>query len=159
MSLTRSRLALLIPAVMLAAPAGAETLKVLAIRSAAPFIYEKDGRTMGIDYEMLDYFAKSRDATLQVTWAESFPGDAFALGKGRGGHRRRNHHHHSRARAPDGLQRPLFSRAGHAGGADERRHQIPHRISWASEWVPKPARLRRTRSRRFPGSSSSPTAR
>ncbi len=73
MSLNRSRLAILITTLALAAPAGAETLKVLALKSS-PFFYEKEGRTTGIDYEMLDYFAKSRNATLQIEWADSFAG-------------------------------------------------------------------------------------
>jgi polar amino acid transport system substrate-binding protein len=71
MSLTRSRLAVLFSTLALTAPASAETLKVLAIHTE-PFFYEKDGRMTGIDYEMLDYFAKSRGATLQVEWADSF---------------------------------------------------------------------------------------
>jgi len=81
MSLTRSHLAILISTVALATPAGAETLKVLALHSA-PFFYEKDGQKTGIDYEMLDYFAKSRDATLQVEWADSFAGMLSRVEKG-----------------------------------------------------------------------------
>jgi polar amino acid transport system substrate-binding protein len=81
MSLTRTRLAVLISTVALAAPAGAETLRVLALKSS-PFFYEKDGRTTGIDYEMLDYFAKSRGATLQIEWADSFAGMLQRVEKG-----------------------------------------------------------------------------
>jgi polar amino acid transport system substrate-binding protein len=81
MNLTRSRLAVLISTVALAAPAGAETLKVLVLRSA-PFCYEKEGRITGIDCEMLDYFAKSRDATLQIEWADSFAGMLARVEKG-----------------------------------------------------------------------------
>jgi polar amino acid transport system substrate-binding protein len=81
MSLTRTRLAVLISTVALAAPAGAETLRVLALKSS-PFFYEKDGKTTGIDYEMLDYFAKSRGATLQIEWADSFAGMLQRVEKG-----------------------------------------------------------------------------
>lgn len=81
MSLTRSCLAVLLSTLALAAPAGAETLKVLAI-DTEPFFYEKDGRITGIDYEMLDYFAKSRGATLQVEWADSFSGMLSRIEKG-----------------------------------------------------------------------------
>jgi polar amino acid transport system substrate-binding protein len=81
MSLTRTRLAVLISTVALAAPAGAETLRVLALKSS-PFFYEKEGKTTGIDYEMLDYFAKSRGATLQIEWADSFAGMLQRVEKG-----------------------------------------------------------------------------
>ncbi len=81
MSLTRSRLAILISTVALAAPAGAETLRVLALQTE-PFFYQKDGRKTGIDCEMLDYFAKSRGATLQVEWADSFAGMLSRVEKG-----------------------------------------------------------------------------
>jgi polar amino acid transport system substrate-binding protein len=81
MSLSRRYLSVLLSTLALAAPAGAETLKVLAIRTT-PFFYEKNGRTTGIDYEMLDYFAKSRNATLQVTWADSFSDMLSRIEKG-----------------------------------------------------------------------------
>ena len=51
----------------------AETLRVLALDSE-PFFYQKDGKLAGIEYDILDYFAKSRGATLQVEWVESFAG-------------------------------------------------------------------------------------
>jgi len=73
MSLTQSRLAIAIAITVLAAPATAQTLRVLALESS-PFFYEKNGRKTGIDFEMLDYFAKSRSATLEVEWADSFSG-------------------------------------------------------------------------------------
>ena len=81
MNRTRFRLAVVISTVALAATAGAETLRVLALKSS-PFFYEKDGRTTGIDYEMLDYFAKSRGATLQIEWADSFSGMLERVEKG-----------------------------------------------------------------------------
>ncbi|MGH9325028.1 MAG: transporter substrate-binding domain-containing protein [Vicinamibacteria bacterium] len=66
-----SRLAVLFASIAFAAPAGAETLRVLALDSA-PFFYEKNGRMAGIEYDILDYFAKSRNATLEVEFASSF---------------------------------------------------------------------------------------
>jgi ABC-type amino acid transport substrate-binding protein len=42
------------------------------------FFYEKDGKPAGIEYDILDYFAKSQNRTLQVQWADSFA-DLFDL--------------------------------------------------------------------------------
>jgi ABC-type amino acid transport substrate-binding protein len=66
-----SRLAAFVCLLALAAPATAETMKVLALRSE-PFFYEKDGRPAGIEYDILEYFAKSRNATLDVEFVDSF---------------------------------------------------------------------------------------
>lgn len=64
------------------APArAAETLRVLALDSE-PFFYQKDGNLAGIEYDILDYFAKSRGATLQVEWVESFAGILERVEKG-----------------------------------------------------------------------------
>jgi ABC-type amino acid transport substrate-binding protein len=54
-----------------ALPAGAEPLRVVAINTDF-FFYEKDGKTTGIEYDILEYFAKSRNMTLEVHWADSF---------------------------------------------------------------------------------------
>ena len=66
-----SRLAALVSLLALCAPASAETLKVLALRSE-PFYYEKDGRPAGIEHDILEYFAKSRNATLDIEFVDSF---------------------------------------------------------------------------------------
>jgi polar amino acid transport system substrate-binding protein len=59
----------------------AETIHVLALDSE-PFFYQKDGELAGIEYDILDYFAKSRGATLQVEWVESFAGILERVEKG-----------------------------------------------------------------------------
>jgi polar amino acid transport system substrate-binding protein len=66
-----SRLVILLSALALAAPAGAETLRVLALESPS-FFYQKDGRLTGIEHDILDYFAKSRGDTMKVEWVDSF---------------------------------------------------------------------------------------
>ncbi len=66
-----SRLAVLFSALALAVPARAETLKVLANESDS-FFYRRDGKLTGIEYDILDYFAKSRNATLQIVWVDTF---------------------------------------------------------------------------------------
>ena len=76
-----SRLAVLVSALAFAAPAGAETLKVLALESDA-FFYQKDGQITGIEHDILDYFAKSRNATLQIEWLDSFAGILERVEKG-----------------------------------------------------------------------------
>lgn len=81
MSLSRSRLALLLSSLAFAAPTSAENLKVLALQSDA-FFYQKDGRVTGIEHDILDYFAKSRGATLQIEWVESFGGILERVEKG-----------------------------------------------------------------------------
>lgn len=69
--MNRSRLAVLLSALAFASPAGAETLKVLALESDS-FFYQKDGKLAGIEHDILDYFAKSRNATVQIEWVDSF---------------------------------------------------------------------------------------
>jgi len=76
-----SRLAVLLSALAFAAPAGAETLKVLALQSDS-FFYQKDGKLTGIEHDILDYFAKSRNATLQIEWVDSFGGMLERIEKG-----------------------------------------------------------------------------
>src|SRR3990172_12382519 len=76
-----SRLAVLLSAFSFAAPAGAETLKVLALESDS-FFYQKDGKLTGIEHDILDYFAKSRNATLQIEWVDSFGGMLERIEKG-----------------------------------------------------------------------------
>jgi ABC-type amino acid transport substrate-binding protein len=66
-----SRLAAFVSLLALCAPASAETLKILALRSE-PFYYEKDGRPAGIEHDILEYFAKSRNATLEIEFVDSF---------------------------------------------------------------------------------------
>ncbi len=76
-----SRLAVLFSALALASPAGAETLKVLALESDS-FFYHKDGKLTGIEHDILDYFAKSQNATLQIEWVDSFAGLLERVEKG-----------------------------------------------------------------------------
>ncbi len=59
----------------------AETLRVLALESES-FFYQKDGQLAGIEYDILDYFAKSRGAALQVEWSDSFAGILERVEKG-----------------------------------------------------------------------------
>ena len=59
----------------------AETLRVLALESES-FFYQKDGTLAGIEHDILDYFAKSRGATLSVEWADSFAGILERVEKG-----------------------------------------------------------------------------
>jgi ABC-type amino acid transport substrate-binding protein len=68
-----SRLVLLIACLACAAPARTETIRVLALESEF-FFYQKNGKPAGIEYDILEYLAKSRDATLEVTFVDSFAG-------------------------------------------------------------------------------------
>jgi polar amino acid transport system substrate-binding protein len=76
-----SRLAVLLSALAFASSAGAETLRVLALESDS-FFYQKDGKLTGIEHDILDYFAKSRNATLEVEWVDSFAGMLERVEKG-----------------------------------------------------------------------------
>jgi hypothetical protein len=67
-----SRLAILFSAFAIVSPAGAETLRVLALESDS-FFYQKDGKLTGIEHDILEYFAKSRNA-LSNQWVDSFAG-------------------------------------------------------------------------------------
>jgi ABC-type amino acid transport substrate-binding protein len=75
------RLALFLVFLASVPASSAETLKVLALQSDS-FFYEKDGKLTGIEYEILEYFAKSRDAELSVEWVTSFPSLLERIGKG-----------------------------------------------------------------------------
>ncbi|HXV59415.1 MAG TPA: transporter substrate-binding domain-containing protein [Vicinamibacteria bacterium] len=65
------RLSVLLFTLSLSSHAASETLRVIAL-SSERFFFEENGRLRGIEYEILDYFAKSRDATLAVEWVDSF---------------------------------------------------------------------------------------
>lgn len=54
-----------------ATQADAETLRVLALNSEQ-FFYEENGTFRGIEAQILDYFAKSRGATLDVEFVNGF---------------------------------------------------------------------------------------
>ena len=58
-------------------------LHVLAF-SSEPFFYQKDGKAAGIEFEILQYFAKSQDKTLEIEWVGSFPEllERIAAGEG-----------------------------------------------------------------------------
>jgi ABC-type amino acid transport substrate-binding protein len=66
-----NRLVFLIACLACAAPARAETIRVLALESDF-FFYQKNGKPAGIEYDILEYFAKSRNAELEVIWVDSF---------------------------------------------------------------------------------------
>lgn len=68
-----TRLVFLVACLAFAAPAQPETIRVLALESEF-FFYQKNGKPAGIEYDILEYFAKSRDATLDVVWVDSFAG-------------------------------------------------------------------------------------
>ena len=55
----------------LTVPADAESLRVLALRSDSFFV-EKDGRHGGIEYDILESFAKNQGVALSVQWVGSF---------------------------------------------------------------------------------------
>lgn len=59
----------------------AETLKVLALQSES-FFYENDGKPAGVEHDILEYFAKSTNATLDIEWVSSFPSLLERIGKG-----------------------------------------------------------------------------
>jgi polar amino acid transport system substrate-binding protein len=51
---------------------GAESLRVHALRSAS-FFFEQEGRPGGIEYDILESFARNEGLKLSIQWAESFP--------------------------------------------------------------------------------------
>lgn len=69
--MTMSRLVVLLSALAFASPVPAETLKILANESDS-FFYRKDGKLTGIEHDILDYFAKSRNATLEIVFVDTF---------------------------------------------------------------------------------------
>jgi polar amino acid transport system substrate-binding protein len=66
-----SCLALVFSLLAFAGSAGAKTLKVLALEQDA-FFYQKTGKVTGIEHDILDYFARTRNATLEIEWVDSF---------------------------------------------------------------------------------------
>lgn len=67
-----SRIAALVLSLAVAGSVSAETLQVLAL-SSPPFFYEDNGAPAGIEYEILDYFAKTHGLELEVEYVDSFP--------------------------------------------------------------------------------------
>lgn len=67
-----NRLAILVLSLGFSSPLQAEALRVLALRSAS-FFQEKDGKLSGIEYDVLESFARARGAELAVSWVGSFP--------------------------------------------------------------------------------------
>ena len=51
--------------------AAQEPLRVVA-RPFEPFSYLEDGEPAGLEYEILNYFAKSQGRQLEITWVETF---------------------------------------------------------------------------------------
>lgn len=73
-----SRLLVMVLSLAFALPAWAESaLRVVAINTDF-FFFQKDGKPAGIEYDILEYFAKSNRMTIEVQWADSF-GDLLQL--------------------------------------------------------------------------------
>lgn len=66
-----SRIATLLLCSLLASSVSAETLRVLAL-SSEPFFYDDNGSPAGIEYEILSYFAKTRDLEIEVEYVAAF---------------------------------------------------------------------------------------
>jgi polar amino acid transport system substrate-binding protein len=64
---------LLLPLALLffGSTSSAETLRVLA-NDTRPFFYLENGQPAGLEYEILRYFAESREDVLEVVWVENF---------------------------------------------------------------------------------------
>lgn len=67
----------------LAMPAAAQPLRVLAF-SSEPFFYLEDGAPAGLEYEILEYFARARDRQLEIVWVEQFDALLPGLASGEG---------------------------------------------------------------------------
>lgn len=66
-----SRIAVLFLSLSIASSVSAEKLHVLAL-SSQPFFYD-DGTPTGIEYEILSYFAKTRNLEIEVEYVNAFP--------------------------------------------------------------------------------------
>ena len=66
-----SRPILLAAALLMCLEARAESLRVVTT-SMEPFFYEENGQPRGIEYDILQYFAKAEGRTLSVAWVDSF---------------------------------------------------------------------------------------
>jgi ABC-type amino acid transport substrate-binding protein len=67
-----SRIAVLFVSLSLASSVSAEKLHVLAL-SSEPFFYDDGGTPTGIEYEILSYFAKTKDLEIEVEYVSAFP--------------------------------------------------------------------------------------
>lgn len=67
-----SRIAALFLSLSIASSVSAEKLHVLAL-SSEPFFYDDDGTPTGIEYEILSYFAKTRNLEIEVEYVNAFP--------------------------------------------------------------------------------------
>src|SRR5688500_9678605 len=65
-------LVLIAPAALAAGPATAATLRVLAYETPPFFHPGADGKPTGIEFEILQYFAKAKGDTIQVAWTDDF---------------------------------------------------------------------------------------
>jgi polar amino acid transport system substrate-binding protein len=61
----------------------AETLRILA-NDTEPFFYLEDGEPAGLEYEILRYFAESREQDLEIIWVERFSEILPMLERGEG---------------------------------------------------------------------------
>ena len=66
-----SRIAVLFLSLSIASSVSAEKLHVLAL-SLQPFFYDDNGTPAGIEYEILTYFAKSRNLEIVVEYVDAF---------------------------------------------------------------------------------------
>lgn len=76
-----SRIAVLFLSLSLASSVSAEKLHVLAL-SSQPFFYDDDGTHTGIEYEILSYFAKTRNLEIEVEYVNAFPELLERIAKG-----------------------------------------------------------------------------
>ena len=81
------RRTLLVPALLAcgtlaATPGAAAPLRVLAYETTPFFFRGPGGEPAGIEYEILQYFAKTKGQTLQVVWTADFEGILSRVAKG-----------------------------------------------------------------------------
>lgn len=67
---------------MASTAAAAAPLRVLAYETAPFFFRGADGKPAGIEYEILDYYAKSKGQTVQVIWTDDFEGILPRIARG-----------------------------------------------------------------------------
>jgi ABC-type amino acid transport substrate-binding protein len=71
------------PAATAAAAPATATLHVLAYETP-PFFYRENGQSQGLEYEILQYYAKAKGLTLRVTWVPQYETMLSRLAGGEG---------------------------------------------------------------------------
>jgi polar amino acid transport system substrate-binding protein len=66
-----NRTLVILLSLLAAAPAAAAPLRVLAYQTE-PFFYSSGGKPAGLEFEILEYYAKATGRTLEVTWTDQF---------------------------------------------------------------------------------------